>query len=72
MVWRAGLALLLAAAALFAEEPLSRVSADVRKAIRKAVDGNEKAQALIEKIGPLAHQACEEIEKKNLRGWPFK
>ena len=53
-------------------KPVKRLPADVRKAIRKAVEGNEKARERISGVGPLTRQAAEEVVKKVLGKRRFK
>jgi predicted esterase len=65
-------ALLTLAATGRTEEPLTRVSADTKKAVKKAVSGDARALAKIEKIGPLAKKAAEDVEKKALGSWRFR
>jgi predicted esterase len=64
--------LLLIAATSPAEEPLSRVTADTKKAVVKAVSGSEKALAKIRKTGPLAKKAAGDVEAKTLGKWRFR
>lgn len=53
-------------------KPVKHLPADVRKAIRKAVEGNEKARERISDVGPLTRKAAEEVVKKVLGKRRFK
>ncbi|MHC4548077.1 MAG: carboxylesterase family protein [Planctomycetota bacterium] len=66
------LALALLGSAAAAQEPLKKLPSDARKTIRKAVDGDEKALAKLQALGPLTRKAAEETQKKVLAAWPFR
>jgi predicted esterase len=69
---RLALLLLLAPALAAADEPVKRLTADQKKAIRKAVQGDPKARAKIEAIGPLARKAADDVQAKVLGTWRFR
>lgn len=64
--------LLLLGPPALAQEPLKRPPSDARKTIRKAVEGDEKAQEKLQALGPLTKKAAEETQRKILDKWPFR
>jgi predicted esterase len=64
--------LLLLGGVAVAQEPLKKLPSDAKKTIRKAVDGDEKALAKLEALGPLTKKAAQEAQKKILDKWPFR
>jgi len=64
-------ALAVGAAAAQDEKPVKRLTGDIQRAVRKALDGDAKAAEKLEALGPVERRAADDTEKRWLRKWRF-